>query len=286
MKQRVCLVLGLSLALGLGGCMTTEQGLQFQREQLDLKRRLVDVERYVKSVESDQAGGMRSRLETLARNQADFQATLDGLRVDVQGMQGRYADLDRVRDELRQELTLLKDELSLQLADLEKRQAELERRSLAAPAAVPAASAAPSVPVSPTAPAVAATPVAESAGMLYERALATIRDQHDFAAGRELMATFLKRYPADPLAVNAAYWVGETYYAEKAYDKAILQFEEVILQYGDHPKVASALLKQALAFDAIGDRANAKLLLQRVVERFPLAEEAGKAKEKLKEWGG
>ena len=28
------------------------------------------------------------------------------------------------------------------------------------------------------------------------------------------MQTFLKRYPNDPLAVNAAYWVGETYYAQ------------------------------------------------------------------------
>ena len=68
------------------------------------------------------------------------------------------------------------------------------------------------------------------------------------------MTTFLQRYPADPRAVNAAYWIGETHYAEKAYDKAVLQFEEVVQKYGDNPKVASALYKQALAFDALKDR--------------------------------
>ena len=102
-----------------------------------------------------------------------------------------------------------------------------------------------------------------------------------FPAGRELMETFLKRYPDDALAVNAAYWVGETYYAEKAYEKAILQFEDIIQKYGEHPKVASAMLKQALAFEASGDKATARLLLQRVIERFPLSDEAKKAKQLL-----
>jgi tol-pal system protein YbgF len=95
------------------------------------------------------------------------------------------------------------------------------------------------------------------------------------------MEAFLKRYPEHDLAVNAAYWIGETYYAEKNYEQAILQFEEIIQKYGDHPKVASAMLKQALAFESTGDQATARLLLQRVIERYPLSDEAGKAKQKL-----
>ena len=96
-----------------------------------------------------------------------------------------------------------------------------------------------------------------------------------------MMETFLKRYPKDDLAVNAAYWIGETYYAEKAYEKSILQFEEVIETYGEHPKVASAMLKQALAFEASGDKATAELLLQKLIKRYPLSGEAEKAKKKL-----
>jgi len=87
----------------------------------------------------------------------------------------------------------------------------------------------------------------------------------------------------DPRAVNAAYWIGETYYAEKAFDKAVLQFEDVIQKYGDD-QGRSALYKQALAFDALKDRKSARLVMKKVIERFPLAEETKKAKEKLKEW--
>jgi TolA-binding protein len=57
----------------------------------------------------------------------------------------------------------------------------------------------------------------------------------------------------------------------------------VIEKYGEHPKVASAMLKQALAFEATGDKATGRLLLQRVIERFPLSGEAEKAKKKLQE---
>ena len=98
------------------------------------------------------------------------------------------------------------------------------------------------------------------------------------------MSTLLKRYPADPRAVNAAYWIGESYYAEQAYDKAALQFEEVVQKYGDDPKVAAALYKQALAFEALKDRGSAKLVMKKLIDRFPASEEAKKGKEKLKEW--
>ena len=195
----------------------------------------------------------------LTRSQAELQAGLDGLRVDGQGTQGRFDDLGRADATLRQELTLLKQELGLQVVDLGQRVAKLEQAQDAPPAA--------------------------SADELYEQALQSIRDRQEFAAGREGMTTFLKNYPGDPRAVNAAYWIGETYYAEKVYDKAVLQFEEVVQRYGDDPKVASALYKQALAFEALKDRKSARLVMKKVIERFPLSDEAKKAKEKLKEWG-
>ncbi len=284
--SRIGLLCLLLVTLLLSGCMVTQQDLQMQRDLLEMKRRLGDAERALKELQDDSAGGVRAHVETLARNQADFQAELDNVRVDLQSMQGRTGDQSRINDELRQDLTLLRDELSLQVADQEKRLAQLESGApmVKTPAAQPAPVAGP--PVVPSAPPVASapqsTPSGESAAELYDRALKQIRQDQQYAAGRELMETFLKRYPGDALAVNAAYWVGETYYAEKNYEKAILQFEDIIQKQGDHPKVASAMLKEALAFEASGDMATGKLLLQRVIERFPLSSEAAKAKEKLR----
>jgi tol-pal system protein YbgF len=248
------------VALLGAGCVSEEQ-LRLQREVLELTRRVDGMERSLRSVQEETAGGIKERMGTITRQQAELQAGIDSVRVDMQGAQGRFDDLGRADTRLRQDLTLLRDELGLQVADVGKRLTKLEEA-----AAKPA------------------TPVEESADALYERGLQTIRDQQEPAAGREVMSTFLKRYPADPRAVNAAYWIGETFYTEKAYDKAVLQFEEVVQKYGDDPKVAAALYKQALAFDAIKDRASARLVLKKLLERFPLAEEAKKGKEKLKEW--
>jgi len=268
----------LVAGLLLSSCVVTQQDLQMQRDLLEMKRRLGEAERAVKELQDDTSGGVRAHVETLAGNQADFQAELDGLRVDLQSMQGRTGDQERINDELRQDLTLLRDELSLQVADHEQRLAKLDAGMAAASAAPPAVSPSPTPAVASP---VATTPAGESAPELYDRALKKIREEQDFNAGRELMEAFLKRYPEHDLAVNAAYWIGETYYAEKNYEQAILQFEEIIQKYGDHPKVASAMLKQALAFESTGDQATAKLLLQRVIERYPLSDEAGKAKQKL-----
>lgn len=246
------------------GCLVTERDLQVQRDLLELTRRLDGVERTLKAVQEETAGGVKSRFDTLTRGQAELQAGLDGVRVDFQGAQGRFDELGRADAALRQDLSLLKDELGLQVADLGQRVARLEQSP---PAGQPQ------------------TPAGESADELYNRALQAIRDQQSFAEGRELMSNFLRRYPADARAANAMYWIGETHYAEKAYDKAILQFEEVIVKYGDDPKVASSLYKQALAFDALKDRKSARLVMKKLVDRFPLAEETKMGKQKLKEWG-
>lgn len=262
--RQLTMVLLLTLPVFLTGCLVTERDLQMQRDVMELTRRLDGMERNLKLVQEETSGGVKARFDNLTRTQAELQAGLDGLRVDIHGVQGRFDDLNRGNAALRQDLSMQRDEFRLQLADLGKRLELLEQ----------------SAPV-----AEAGTPPGESADELYEKALQTIRDTQDFAGGRELMSTFLRRYPTDPRAANAAYWIGETYYAEKAYDKAILQFEEVAQKYHDDPKVAAALFKQALAFDALNDRKSAKLVLKKVIEGFPLSEQAKMAKEKLKQWG-
>jgi tol-pal system protein YbgF len=254
----------LAISLLLGGCLVTERDLQMQRDLLELSRRLDGVERNLRGVQEETSGGVKVRLDGLIRSQAELQSGLDGIRVDMQGVQGRFDDLGRADAAMNQNLTLLRDEFGLQLADLGQRVGRLEQSPPAGQAL---------------------TPAEESADALYDKALQAIRDRQEFAAGRELMSTFLKRYPADPRAVNAGYWIGETYYAEQAFDKAILQFEEVVQKHRDDPKVAASLYKQALAFDALKDRKSARLVMNRVVERFPLSEEAKMAREKLKQWG-
>ena len=132
--SRVRILSILLTVLLLGGCVVTEQDLQMQRDLQEMKRRLGDTERALKELQDDASGGVRAHVETLARNQADFQSELDGVRVDLQSMQGRTGDQERSNDDLRQELTLMRDELNLQVADHEQRLVQLETKATATPA--------------------------------------------------------------------------------------------------------------------------------------------------------
>jgi tol-pal system protein YbgF len=103
----------------------------------------------------------------------------------------------------------------------------------------------------------------------------------DVEGGRKKFEAFLKQYPNTELSGHAQFWIGETYYQEKDFEKAILEYEKVITKYPEGSKVPAALFKQALAFLELGDKANARNLFRRVVERYPRSAEAEMAKKKL-----
>jgi TolA-binding protein len=61
---------------------------------------------------------------------------------------------------------------------------------------------------------------------------------------------------------------------EKAYEKAIVQFQEVVDRFQNSDKAAKAIYRQAEAFAAIGDKKSSTTDLKRVIELFPKTEEA------------
>lgn len=107
-------------------------------------------------------------------------------------------------------------------------------------------------------------------------------DQGDLETARAMFARLLKQYPKSVNADNAQFWIGETYYQEKWYDKAILEYQDVIEKYPNGNKVAAAYLKQGFAFEKIGDKTNARLVLKELVRKFPKSKEATIAAEKIK----
>lgn len=96
---------------------------------------------------------------------------------------------------------------------------------------------------------------------------------------------FLRKYPKSNFADNAQYWVGESYYALKEFDQAILEFDVVRRKYPNGDKVPAALLKQGYAFAELGDRVDARLILQELIDRYPKSTEAQKAKSKVDSLG-
>lgn len=107
-------------------------------------------------------------------------------------------------------------------------------------------------------------------------------DKGEFEVAREQFLQFLKRFPQSKNADNAQFWIGEIYFREKWYEKAIMEYQKVIETYPDGNKVPSALLKQGLAFFSLDEKANAKLILKEMIRKYPASNEAKIAKEKLK----
>jgi tol-pal system protein YbgF len=117
-------------------------------------------------------------------------------------------------------------------------------------------------------------------GDLYKEAYETLH-RGDLEGGRRKFEAFLRQYPNTELSDNAQFWIGETYYLKKDFERAILEYEKAIVKYPEGDKISAALFKQALAFLELGDKANARNLLKRVIEKYPQTDQAEMAKKKL-----
>jgi len=275
-----------AVLLMLGGCLLPQQQVQFESRIQSLDQRLRNIEQ-----RPVQQGGQvnNQQLNNIGRQQANLKAELDSLRVDLQTLTGRFEDQQHSMNQLREELTLAQNDLSLKVAQLDNSNSVLPESVApsAAAAAVPPAPLAPPASEAAPAEAVSAQPVAHApdpATALYQQALELVQHKGAFSKSRELFTQFIQQYPQHKLAVNAMYWIGETYYGDKKYENAILQFQDVIQKYPQHPKIPAALMKQGLAFYALGDVRNARVILQKVVEQYPATPEADKAQKRLASW--
>jgi tol-pal system protein YbgF len=108
-------------------------------------------------------------------------------------------------------------------------------------------------------------------------------DQGDSDAARKKFQELIQRYPNSERTDNAQFWIGEIYYREKWYEKAILEYQKVIEKYPKGNKVPASLLKQGFAFSNLGDKSNSRLILEELIKKYPNSNEAKIAKDKVKE---
>ncbi|MDA8388392.1 MAG: tetratricopeptide repeat protein [Nitrospiraceae bacterium] len=69
-----------------------------------------------------------------------------------------------------------------------------------------------------------------TASTIYDSAYTDFKNKN-YPAARKGFTDFLNKYPEDPLAGNAQFWIAETYYAQKQYDQAILSYEAVLKNF-------------------------------------------------------
>jgi tol-pal system protein YbgF len=122
----------------------------------------------------------------------------------------------------------------------------------------------------------------------------------DFSKGSYPLAIagfreFLRRFPDQPLAGAAQYWIGEaqvalarghanagqTPQATEALEQAVQEFRKVLANYPRSDKAPASLYKEALVLLELKQTDAAQQRLQYLVETFPQSEESTLARERL-----
>jgi len=93
--------------------------------------------------------------------------------------------------------------------------------------------------------------------------------QADYPGAEAELKAFIRDHPNDPLAGNAQYWLGETYYARNKYPEAAAAFAEGYKRYPKGPKAADDLLKLAMSLARADQKKNACVVLTQLDQAFP-----------------
>jgi tol-pal system protein YbgF len=123
-----------------------------------------------------------------------------------------------------------------------------------------------------------------SADTLYQNAL------RDYTSGkydlsRQEFADYIKNFPANDLASNSQFYLGEIAYAQGDFRGAAIAYDNVLVNFPKSFKLAASLLKKGMAELELGEKATGTRDLREVIRRFPGSDEARRAQAKLRDIG-
>ncbi len=104
----------------------------------------------------------------------------------------------------------------------------------------------------------------------YGYAFSLLR-QANYGEAELALKAFVQQFGSDPLAGNAQYWLGETYYVQGDYQQAAVAFAEAYQNYPNSEKAPDNLLKLGKALAALGSREDACGTHAELLRRYPNA---------------
>ena len=104
----------------------------------------------------------------------------------------------------------------------------------------------------------------------YKHAFSLL-SQANYGEAELALRTFVEQNPDDPLAGNAKYWLGETYYVRQDFEQAAITFAEAYQRYPDNTKAPDNLLKLGMSLAALGSKTDACGTFAELLKRYPNA---------------
>jgi len=284
--------LSFAVLVGPGGCA-------WQKDVDIVQRQVATSNKDLRAVDSQLARLEQkvSQLEGVRHNQAVVGTQLDQIQLDIGRLGGQVEEAAVKSNRQEERLSQLQQAQMTSILELQKSVDDLNRRmnqlatslgyrDLASPPG--SGEGAPGEKkVPPTGQVIggpSATPAESQKALgpqaLYDQAMQRFRTG-DFPGAREGFTRFLGLYPKTDLSSNAQFWLGESYFAEKKYDEAIVAYDKVVKEYPKSEKVSSALLKEGMAFLEKGDKKTGIILLKKVIREYPQSNQAQIAQRKL-----
>jgi tol-pal system protein YbgF len=109
---------------------------------------------------------------------------------------------------------------------------------------------------------------AASTSAQYNAAFGLLR-RADYPAAEDALRSFIQQHPKDPLAGNAQYWLGESFFARGRYSEAAAAFAEGYQRYPKGPKAPDGLLKLGMSLEHANQKHNACIALMQLDRAFP-----------------
>lgn len=256
-------------------CATPEDIGKVQWEMNELKANVKDIKQRSQALERQKPGqdeqfnkrlsGLENEQKATSNAVSDLLIKVQSLTTELKVLTGRFEESRYFSEKSSKELVEGKDtliakvkELEVTVNNLNKKLADLETTKVPAEKQKPA----------------------EEVKDFYMEAYKAYK-ANDFEGAREKFKTILKNYPESEYSDNSRFWIAESYYKEKNYEDAILAYEELIKKNSGSDKIPGAMLKQGLAFYELNDKKTGKIVLEKLIEKFPDSEEAQVAKQKL-----
>jgi tol-pal system protein YbgF len=128
-------------------------------------------------------------------------------------------------------------------------------------------------PAAPRGQSVAAASGPASAKEAYDLAYASIL-RKEYEQAEMGFRQFLQSYPRDRLAVDATYWLGESYFQRQRYREAAEQFLKITRESPRSGKAPDSLLRLGMALNGLGARDQACATYAKVGVDYPTASNA------------
>ena len=281
---RSSILLNFACLLILFGCVGQNEVTSLDTRLSELELRDAETRKKSESLNS-QLQNREEDEQSLRLQIASLRQQIAGVNEEVQVLNGRIEELEHQINSQTQKDTELTsseqdrlDQLSIAARSNDERIVRIEQYlnfESSAPATAAENTSARNVPADQV-------KKESSEDEIYRQAKQAF-DQGDSDTARKKFMELIARYPKSDRADNAQFWIGEIYYREKWYEKAILEYQKAIENYPKGNKVPASLLKQGFAFLNLGDKANSRIILQELIKKFPQTNEAKIAADKLKD---